>query len=357
MKQLGSTIVFLLVFASLAIRAALPPPVLTLHIAQQVSQAPKLDGRLDDPCWQVLPKTSTFYKFLVMTPTPTPLKTVFQLGYDDKGVYLGVRMYEKDMSKIRATITQRKDSSLWTDDSAEIYFDFSATSISFRKFVVNALGTRDEMYQMDPANADCAWCRDGWQAFAVREADSWTIEAFFPWADLGQSARDGDLWRFAICRFSWSSGQLASSAVGAAYSAPERYGWLLFMKESSADLQALAGQLQKRIPEDWLLPMGDQAIEKIGDNVRVIRMSDLLGGLVRQAQTQLDDCRRLTAGQSELAKTCDDVAAQLARIPAATNDAVTFQEAVGQLGKLLRTLEDLRYTGMLRQLLAEQKNP
>jgi len=115
--------------------------------------------------------------------------------------------------------------------------------------------------------------------------------------------------------------------------------------------------LQKRIPEDWLLPMGDQAIEKIGDNVRVIRMSDLLGGLVRQAQTQLDDCRRLTAGQSELAKTCDDVAAQLARIPAATNDAVTFQEAVGQLGKLLRTLEDLRYTGMLRQLLAEQKNP
>ena len=357
MKRKALIVALLLVTTPVLVRAAPPPPVLTLHIAQQVSQAPKLDGRLDDPCWQVLPKTSTFYKFLVMTPTPTPLKTVFQLGYDDKGVYLGVRMYEKDMSKIRATITQRKDTSLWTDDSAEIYFDSSATSISFRKFIVNALGTRDELYQMDPANVDSAWCRDGWQAFAAREADSWTIEAFFPWADLGQSARDGDLWRFAICRFSWSSDQLASSAVGAAYSAPERYGWLLFMKETSSDLHALAGQLQKRIPEDWLLPMGDQAIEKVGDKVRVTRMSDLLGGLVREAQMQLDDCRRLTAGQAESAKTCDEVAAQLARIPAGTTDAVAFQEAVGQLGKLLNTLEDLRYTGLLRQLLAEHKNP
>jgi hypothetical protein len=327
------------------------PPVLTLHVVQYVEKAPVVDGKLDDPCWQTLPQVTTFYKFLVMEATPTPLKTAFQLGCDDKGVYLAIRMFEKDMSRLKATMTQRDDHNLWQDDCAEVYFDPSATAIGFRKFVVNALATKEDLYRMDPANVDPAWSPDGWQAAVSRDEQSWTIETFLPWGDLGKTARDGDLWRFAICRFSWSTGALASSAVGAQYAHPERFGWLLFLRSQVKDVNALARELQERVPEDWLLPLQDKAIQKVGGKASVTTMPALLGDLRKQAQNQGEECRKAVAGDATAAKSADDLAQQLSGVVVETQDPVVFQQSVAAIGGLGQQIEDLKYSFLLKQLI------
>jgi len=231
------------------------PPVLTLYQVPFVEHAPVLDGKLDDACWQSVPQNTTLYKYNVMEPIPTPLKTTIQCCYDDKGLYLALRMFEKDMSKIRATITQRDDQSLWTDDCAEIYFDPNAMAIGFRKFMVNSIGTKSTLYRIDGANIDFSWSPDGWLAVPGKDANGWYMELFFPWSDLGRTPKDGDLWRFCLCRYSWSSSALATTSVGGSFTAPQYFGWLLFTRHPTADVNALAQQLGQRVPSDWLLPV------------------------------------------------------------------------------------------------------
>ena len=334
--------------------AAPPPPVLTLHVVQEIQKAPVIDGKLDDACWQTVPKYTTFYSFNVMKPKPTPLKTAFQLAYDPSGVYLAISMFETNMAQLKATITQNGDQSLWEDDSDEIYFDSTAAGIGFRKFIVNALATKCTLYRMDPANIDTAWSPDGWRVATSRDDKAWYIEAFFPWSDLGRVAKDGDLWRFSICRFSWSSGYLASSSIGASYSAPERLGWLFFRKAQNSDMNALAAQLKTRIAGDWLLPVQNQAILKAGDKLTVTTMPGLLNDLKTGAGVRLAECQKLVAADTNATKVCQDLAGQFAGVTP-TEDPVLFQQSVQTIGTIEQQLEDLKYAQMLNALIAAQK--
>ena len=38
--------------------------------------------------------------------------------------------------------------------------------------------------------------------------------------------------------------------MGGNYNAPERFGWLLFLKGSGGDTRALSGELARRVPGD-----------------------------------------------------------------------------------------------------------
>ena len=327
------------------------PPALTLDIAAHVAKPPVLDGKLDDPCWQTLPKNSTFYKFMAQIPTPTPLETERQLGFDSRGLYLGLRLAEKNIGKIKAFITQRDDPELWRDDCVEIYFDHEGASISYRKFIVNSLGTRTDLYQMDPANIDTTWSPDGWQVRTSRDDQAWYIEAFFPWDNLGAAAKDGALWRFALCRFSWSSGNLATSAVGAMYSMPNRFGWLVFLDAVPDNPDRLADTLAAGIPGDWIWFARGQSIIKTGNHAQAMPASALL-------IEQRDRLRAVAAECAALEKimpprgsnTCAALSARLDAVPVRVADGVAFQQSVQALQELDRAFEDIKYTGLLVEL-------
>lgn len=327
-----------------------PPPVLTLHIVQRTDKAPVIDGKLDDACWETARQNTTFYEYNNLIPTPTPLRTVFQLAYDEKGVYLAIKLYEKDMKKLKATITQRGDQNLWMDDSVEIYFDSNATSIGFRKFIVNALATQSSLYRMDPANVDPAWSPEGWQVATSKDDKAWYLEGFFPWCDLGKSASDGDLWRFALCRFSWAAGHLASSAVGASYTAPERYGWILFLDAKDRDVNALAKQLANRIPGKWLLPINDKVIVNEQNRVSITTIGALLRDLRNQTRAQADECQKLRVANPAVSNNCAAIIQNLASVTVDTQDAAIFLQSVGKFGAISKELEDFRYASMLNQL-------
>ena len=326
------------------------PPVLTLHVATYTDKPPVVDGKLDDACWKVAPVNSTFYKFLTVAAAPTPLQTSFQFCYDEKGVYLGIALQEKDITKLKATLTQRGDPSLWEDDSVELYYDSNATAIGYRKFVVNALATQSSSYRMDAANVDDSWSPDGWQVATGKDDKAWYIEGFFPWSDLGKSAQDGDLWRFAMCRYSWSTGNLASSAVGAFYNAPDRFGWLLFLRSTSGDLTALANALKIRIPGDWLLPLGDRVVVKEGGNVSITSMEELLTALQTKARADIATTRREMAGITATT-TADDLAQQLDTLTVKTQDPIVFQQGVALLAKITEQLDEWKYSVLLKQLI------
>lgn len=347
-RQAYSIVAILAIAMSQSVGAV--PPVLTLHIVQALNQAPVLDGKLDDACWQQVPRNSTFYQYWTPSATPTPSRTSFQMGYDMKGLYLGITLCETNMAGIKASVMQRDDPNLWTDDSVELYFDSDAMSRGYRNFSVNALGTKSDRLRMDAANSDQAWSPDGWQVATSRDDGAWYIEVFFPWDNLGKAAKDGDLWRFCMARFSWSSGALSASSVGGNYNAPERFGWLLFLNARGNDSNALAKELGARVPGDWLLPLQDKAVEKVQGKVCVTSMPDVLRSLRQQADVQLAECRKVVAADAEGVKASDQIATDLVAVNLDTRDVVVFQQSVGTLTKLGAQMEDARYAVLLRRL-------
>ena len=147
MSRIASVVLTILVLLGAMGVQAEVPPVLTLHLAPYFAAGPVIDGKLDDAAWRTAPENSTFYKYWTTAAEATPLRTAFRLGYDAKGLFLGANMYEKEPDKIKATIAQRQDPRLWTDDCAEIYVDSAGSGTGYRKFSINALGTTQTLYR------------------------------------------------------------------------------------------------------------------------------------------------------------------------------------------------------------------
>lgn len=317
-------------------------PVLTLHTVAPIV-APVLDGKLDDACWQELPRVTTFYSFFATSPRPAGSKTDFQVGYADKGVYLAIRFYEPNMDKLKAAITQRGDGNLWQDDSAEIYFDPAGTAVGFRKFVINSLGTQAGTFQLDGANVDSTWNPDGWQVAVSKDATGWYAELFFPYSVLGRTPKPGDLWRFAICRFAYTGrGLFATSAPGAKFFNPGAFGWLYFAAGKLSDPAALGNELKARIEGDWILPAGEKAIAKEGNAVKLVNLAEPVVKGRKEAEATLAECRKQTPPGGDTTK-LDEAAVKIAALPAAVTDPAEFGSAMLQLAALKQQLEDYLY--------------
>ena len=313
--------------------------VLTLHTAAPIT-APVLDGKLDDPCWQELPRVTTFYNFLSTTPTPAGSKTDFQIGYGEKGIYLAIRFHEPNMDKLKAAITQRGDGNLWQDDCAEIYIDSAGTAVGFRKFIINSLGTQAGLFQLDGANVDPTWNPDGWQVATSKDAAGWYAELFFPYSVLGRTPKPGDLWRFAICRFAYTGkGLFATSAPGAKFFNPGAFGWLYFAAGKPSDPLALGNELKSRIGGDWILPAGEKAISKEGDTVRIVSLAEPVVQGQKQAEATLAECRKQTPAGIDVSK-LDEAAVKIAALPTAVTDPAEFGSAMLQVKTLKQQLED-----------------
>lgn len=330
------------------------PPILSLSVAARVAEAPRVDGNLTEAAWQGVPRWTTFYKYWNPERLLSPLQTEVQLGYDEWGLYLGARMREKEPGKVKALITWRGDPDLWRDDCAEVYFDSDALGLGYREFVVNALGMTNTRWRLlDSRMVEEGWEPDGWQAAARRDEAGWCFEYGIPWGLLGKRAREGDLWRYCFVRYSWSSGNLQVSSFGGNSGMPERFGWLLFAGPGGAyDAETVAREMAKRVPGDWLLPLGAAWAWKQGDRMSMTSMNEVLGGVRHEVESALAEDRELLAGDPEGRRICEVVAAELMEVPREVHDQRAFEVAAGRLQKLGSQLEDAKYTRLLGALLA-----
>ncbi len=110
-----------LVIASLAAMVAVPQDVATLPArpvatptstaatatAVRVAQPPRLDGRSDDAVWQDAPKFTGFRQFEPRIDVDPTFQTEFQVAYDEKNLYVLVRMHRSTV--LTASCTRSRD--------------------------------------------------------------------------------------------------------------------------------------------------------------------------------------------------------------------------------------------------------
>ena len=96
------------------------PQVVT---AVRATPAPILDGRLDDPVWQIATPATGFRRDRPGDGLPAAEDTEVRVAYTSDALYIGARMYARDPASISRR-RGRRDSFLQQNDQFQVQIDF-----------------------------------------------------------------------------------------------------------------------------------------------------------------------------------------------------------------------------------------
>jgi len=197
----------------LATAAAAPPPAAQGPIrAARTPEAPKLDGRPDDPVWQLAPP---FTQFLEQFPDegkvpPPEFRTEVRVLYDDRTLYILVVCHDPQPELIQRQLG-RRDVPL-VGDQVEIGIDSTHDRRSGYYFGVNAAGTlRDGLFYGDVNLAD-TWDAV-WDAAVARLPDGWSAEVAIPLDFLRFPRAPTQEWGFMVRRTIHRTHQVFDSSL------------------------------------------------------------------------------------------------------------------------------------------------
>jgi hypothetical protein len=193
----------------------------------------RIDGVLEEPVWE---EAQPITRFTQMSPDegqPSRERTEFRLLVSDDALYVGARLYESDVSRIRARLARRDESV--DGDVIGVYLDSRHDHISAYYFRVSAGGARRDAIVQERGGLDLTWDAV-WESAVARDSLGWTAELRIPLSQIPY-ARDGDgVWGLQLERFRWND----QERVVFAYSpqtevqGPPRYGHLLGMSDLPA---------------------------------------------------------------------------------------------------------------------------
>lgn len=176
----------------------------------RVSEAPRIDGVLDDPAWQNAPVANGFVERNPNNgrPIPDSLRTEVKIVYDDLGIYFGATMYDPEPDKILKELTERDG--IGNDDFFFILLNGYNDRQQSLQFIVTAAGVQYDA-KMTNGSEDSSW-NGVWYSDVKINADSWVAEMFIPYSEIRFPEKDVQIWglqmerefRRTRSRYSWS---------------------------------------------------------------------------------------------------------------------------------------------------------
>src|SRR5215472_15458842 len=173
--------------------------------AVRVEQAPRLDGTLDDPLWQLAKPITNFRQKEPREGEPATEKTEVRILYTRHAVYFGIRCFDSEPSKIIAT-ELRRDVSQDLDDHFEILIDSDHNRRGAYVFEINPLGTQnDGLIVEEQEGAQDTEFDTGWDGVWVSEAkigeNGWTATIEIPFTTLNFTKSSDVVWGINFKRF------------------------------------------------------------------------------------------------------------------------------------------------------------
>src|SRR5688572_7317058 len=146
--------------------------------AAAASEAPTIDGVLDDRVWQSAAPLSDFVQAEPLEGQPASESTEVRIVYDDNAIYVGALMHDADPSQIVTTDT-RRDAGLGEMDSFQIIFDTYKDQQNGFVFGTNAAGVQYDGQVRDQGNTSTSW--DGsWEVKTSMLEGGWSAEFRIP---------------------------------------------------------------------------------------------------------------------------------------------------------------------------------
>jgi Carbohydrate family 9 binding domain-like len=172
---------------------------------------PKLDGKLDDPCWRAAAPIRDFAANWADAPR---FGTHAYLVWDDQALYYAAEMTDADL---RSFGTKRNDH-LWEGDVFELFFKPSKDRPEYYEFQVNPRAVVFEVafpkrgplghgFDQEPVLGHKAVVAlDGTLDHPDDKDRRWVVEGRIPWtafAASGGAPKPGAAWSFALCRYDY----------------------------------------------------------------------------------------------------------------------------------------------------------
>ena len=173
--------------------------------AVRVDRAPRLDGTLNDPLWQLAKPIADFRQREPREGEAATEKTEVRILYTRHAVYFGIQCFDSESSRIIAT-ELRRDVSQELDDHFEILIDSNHDRRDGYVFQINPLGTQiDGLIVGEQKSSQGVDFDSGWDGVWISEAriaqGGWTATVEIPFSTLNFTKSKDVIWGLNFKRF------------------------------------------------------------------------------------------------------------------------------------------------------------
>ncbi len=169
----------------------------TFSSALRVDQGPRIDGSLDDECWQRASPITNFTQVLPVEGAAASERTEVRFAYTRDLLFIAIRCFDREPGKILAKSMQR-DNAFDSDDYVKIAFDTFGRQRDGYVFMVNPAGARTDgifgKFSGENTDFDALWT-----VRARIASDGWLAEIAIPFKSISFDPRH-DFWRMNIER-------------------------------------------------------------------------------------------------------------------------------------------------------------
>ena len=111
--------------------------------AVRITKAPKIDGSLDDACWQNVPIATNFIQNFPDYGKSSSVKTDVKIVYDNNAMYIGAYLYDNP-SLIRKQLTARDEELKKDVDYFSVFLDTYHDRQNGFQFVVTSVNVQSD---------------------------------------------------------------------------------------------------------------------------------------------------------------------------------------------------------------------
>lgn len=130
------------------------PEQKTIHV-QPASSAPKIDGVLDDPCWESAGSATGFITLEPYEGRPNSEETVVRVTYDARNLYVAFECLDSQPEAIRARYCARDH--VFQDDWVGFALDTYNDRRRAYEFILNPLGMQADAIMVEGVTEDFSW--------------------------------------------------------------------------------------------------------------------------------------------------------------------------------------------------------
>ncbi len=173
--------------------------------AVKITQAPKIDGVLDDGVWANAPVLGDFIQNSPTFGLPCSQKTEVRIVYDNTAIYVGAYLYD-DPALIRKQFTARDGEQQTDVDYFSIFFDTYNDKQNGFQFLVTTANVQTDARLTPSYSGDFGSYGDKtwdavWESKVSMQSDGWTVEMRIPYISLRFAKKDVQDWGLQLLRF------------------------------------------------------------------------------------------------------------------------------------------------------------